>query len=115
MRYSCFFLLCGLLVGCSAKPVTDIPEVPKDHPANKFYNFVARNIVSDRVCRDYQGDPTIPMGEIAKGEKYVKIKDLAPGVFRFSDKAAEKKYLGVSFLQYQMFLQFPKLCAWEEK
>lgn len=113
-RSFCFFLILGALFGCSPKPMADIPEIPKDHPANKFYNFVAQNVVSDRVCRDFQGDPSIPMGEIVKGEKYLKMKELAPGVFRFSDKGTGKKYLGVSFLQYQLFLQIPKLCAWEE-
>lgn len=104
----------GLLTaGCSAPPPA-IPDIPKDHPAQKFYQFVSQNMVSDRVCRDDQGDPGIPMGEIVKGEKYARSAEIVPGVFRFEEKATGKKFLGVSFLQYSGLLQIPKVCAWED-
>lgn len=110
-------VLCMLfLPGCAKKNLPDIPGISKDHPANRFYQFVSQNLVSDRVCRDYQGDPNIPMGEIVEGGKYTKAdEELLPGVFRFKDNATGKIYLGVSFLQYSGFLQVPKLCSWEEK
>ena len=72
-------------------------------------------MLSDRVCRDDQGDPAIPAGKIEKGEGYTKLGDLTAGAFRFRDNTTGKKYLGVSFLQYSGFLQVPKVCAWEEK
>jgi len=72
-------------------------------------------MLSDRVCRDDQGDPSIPLGRIEKGEGYAKLEDVTAGVIRFRDTASGKKYLGVNFLQYSGFLQIPKICAWEEK
>jgi hypothetical protein len=111
--FTTLIFLGAFIAGCSASPA--ISDIPKDHPAQKFYQFVSQNMVSDNVCRDYQGDPRIPMGEIAKGEKYARSKDVVPGVFRFEEKATGKKFLGVSFLQYSGLLQIPKVCAWEEK
>ena len=72
-------------------------------------------MLSDKVCRDDQGDPAIPMGRIQAGEGFVKLGDLTAGVFRFRETATGKTYLAVSFLQYSGFLQIPKVCAWEEK
>jgi hypothetical protein len=105
----------SMLTGCSKTPNPMIPGIPAEHPANKFYQFVSQNMVSDKVCRDSQGDPGIPMGEVAKGTKYMKSPEIVPGVFRFRENATGKHYLGVSFLQYSGFLQIPKVCAWEEK
>jgi hypothetical protein len=109
------FIAGSMLTGCSKAPNPMIPGIPGEHPANRFYQFVSQNMVSDKVCLDYQGDPGIPMGEIAKGIKFLKSPEILPGVFRFMNKTTGKKYLGVSYLQYQGFLQLPKLCAWEEK
>ena len=109
-----FLMLCIFLAGCSAQP-SAIPGVPKNHPANKFYQAAQQGMLSDRVCRDNQGDPAIPMGRIEKGEGYTRSGDLTAGVFRFREAATGKRYLGVSFLQYNGFLQIPKVCAWEEK
>ena len=72
-------------------------------------------MLADRVCRDDQGDPAIPAGKIQKGEGYTKTGELTAGVFRFRNNTTGKNYLGVSFLQYNGFLQIPKVCAWEEK
>ncbi len=105
---------CALFAGCSAPAVTSIPSIPKDHPANKFYQFAQQGMLSDKVCRDNGGDPSIPIGKIEQGEGYSKSPELVPGVFRFSDNSNSKKYLGVSFLQYSGFLQVPKVCSWEE-
>ncbi|MFA7254893.1 MAG: hypothetical protein WC133_02180 [Candidatus Omnitrophota bacterium] len=102
------------LAGCSAPPA-QIPDLPKDHPAQKFYQAAQTGMLADRVCRDNLGDPLIPIGKIEKGEGYTKLGDLTAGVFYFRDNARGKKYLGVSFLQYSGFLQMPKVCAWEEK
>ena len=102
------------LAGCSAPP-SQIPGISKDHPANKFFQVAQQGILSDRVCRDNQGDPSIPMGKIEKGEGYTKLGNLTAGVFRFRKNATGKEYLGVSFLQYNGFLQIPKVCVWEEK
>lgn len=107
--------LAFLIAGCSPPPSETIPSIPKDHPANKFYQAAQQGMLSDKVCRDNRGDPTIPAGKIAKGEGYARSADLTAGVFRFQEKATGKKYLGVSFLQYSGFLQVPKVCAWEEK
>ena len=93
----------------------NIPSIPKDHPANKFYQAAQQGMLADRVCRDNKGDPSIPVGKIAKGEGYTKSPELTAGVFRFRENATGKQYLGVSFLQYNGFLQIPKVCAWEEK
>lgn len=114
VKFVIFCLSALILSGCFSKPVDNIPSIAQDHPANKFYQFVSQNPVTDRVCRDHKGDPSIPMGEISKGEKYERANDLVPGAFRFKDKTSGKKYLGVSYLQYQGFLQIPKLCSWEE-
>ncbi len=103
------------LAGCSAPVNGTIPTIPKDHPANKFYQAAQTGMLSDRVCRDNRGDPAIPAGKIQTGEGYTKIGELIAGVFRFQENATGKKYLGVSFLQYSGFLQIPKVCAWEEK
>ena len=108
-------VLCLFLAGCSKAADVMIPGIPKEHRANEFYQFVSQNMVSDRVCRDYQGDPGIPIGEIEAGKGYTKLTDLAPGVFRFRNNATQKQYLGVSFLQYSGFLQLPKVCVWEDK
>jgi hypothetical protein len=111
---SCFML--GIfLAGCSASPDINIPSIPKDHPAQKFYQAAQTGMLSDRVCRDNQGDPAIPIGKIKEGDGYAKTEDLTAGVFRFRENATGKEYLGVSFLQYNGFLQIPKVCAWEEK
>ena len=104
-----------MFFGCSAPANINIPSIPKDHPANKFYQAAQTGMLADRVCRDNQGDPTIPAGKIQTGEGYTKTGDLTAGVFRFRDNVSGKKYLGVSFLQYNGFLQIPKVCAWEEK
>ena len=103
-----------LIAGCSAPP-GQIPNIPKDHPANKFYQAAQTGMLSDRVCRDNEGDPAIPAGEVKVGERYTKLEELAPGVLRFRENATGKQYLGVSFLQYSGFLQIPKICSWEEK
>ena len=103
------------LAGCSAPTGINIPSLPKDHPANKFYQAAQQGMLSDKVCRDNQGDPAIPAGKIQKGEGYTKTGELTAGVFHFCDNTTGKKYLGVSFLQYSGFLQVPKVCAWEEK
>ena len=108
-------LLLLFLAGCSAPVNGTIPSIPKDHPANKFYQAAQQGMLSDKVCRDNQGDPTIPIGKIKKGEGYTKSAELVSGVFRFRETATGKQYLGVSFLQYNGFLQIPKVCAWEEK
>ncbi|MDD5226299.1 MAG: hypothetical protein PHV97_03820 [Candidatus Omnitrophica bacterium] len=111
---SCF-MLSIFLTGCSAPSNVNIPLIPKDHPAQKFYQAAQTGMLSDRVCRDNQGDPTIPVGKIEEGEGYTKTSDLTAGVFRFRGDTTGKEYLGVSFLQYNGFLQIPKVCAWEEK
>jgi len=103
------------LTGCSAPADVTIPSIPKDHPANKFYQAAQTGMLSDRVCRDNNGDPAIPVGKIAKGEGYMKSAELTAGVFRFRENATGKEYLGVSFLQYNGFLQVPKVCVWEDK
>ena len=108
-------LLLSFLAGCSAPVNGTIPSIPKDHPANKFYQAAQQGMLSDKVCRDNRGDPTIPAGKIVKGEGYTRSSELTAGVFRFRENATGKKYLGVSFLQYSGFLQIPKVCAWEEK
>jgi hypothetical protein len=104
-----------LLAGCSAPVENAIPSIPKNHPANKFYQAAQQGMLSDKVCRDNQGDPTIPIGKIEQGEGYAKLGDLTAGVFRFSDKSTGKKYLAVSFMQYSGFLQIPKVCTWEDQ
>ena len=109
------FMMTIFISGCSAPVHQNIPSLPKDHPANKFYQSAQTGMLSDRVCRDDQGDPTIPAGKIAQGERYSKTEELTAGVFRFRETATGKKYLGISFLQYNGFLQIPKVCAWEEK
>lgn len=103
-----------LFTGCFAPASDPIPSIPKNHPAQKFYRSAQQGMLSDKVCRDDQGDPSIPMGKIEKGEKYTKLAGVTAGVFRFRDKATGKQYLGVSFLQYSGFLQIPKVCAWED-
>jgi len=115
---SSFFCLCFFsfwVAGCSAPGDESIPSIPSDHPANKFYQAAQAGMLSDRVCRDHQGNPDIPVGKIEKGEGYTKTGNLAPGVFRFRETSNGKNYLGVSFLQYTGFLQIPKVCTWEEK
>jgi hypothetical protein len=111
MMAICFVVL---LAGCSPSPAV-IPGIPKDHPANRFYEAAQQGMLADKVCRDNGGDPTIPIGKIAKGEEYTKSRELVAGVFYFRNDASGKIYLGVSFLQYNGFLQIPKVCAWEEK
>lgn len=108
-------LLFPFLAGCSVPAEVAIPSIPKDHPANKFYQAAQQGMLSDKVCRDNQGDPAIPAGKIAEGAGYTKAEELAAGVFRFRENATGKQYLGVSFLQYNGFLQVPKICAWEDK
>ena len=102
-----------LAAGCSV-PDPDIRGIPKDHPAQKFYQAAQQGMLSDRVCRDNLGDPAIPVGKIEKNEGYTKTEDLIAGVFRFRDDSTGKKYLGVSFLQRSGFLQLPKICVWED-
>ena len=113
MRYF-LFLIAGLLAltGCqrSAEKSTGSPTIIRPG----FYRFVSANPVSDRVCREYKGDPSIPAGKVASGEGDTKVRDLASGVVLFTDNATGKRYFGVAYLQYQAFLQIPKLCAWEE-
>lgn len=108
----CFVVL---LAGCSAPVNSSIPQIPKDHPANRFYEAAQQGMLGDKVCRDNRGDPTIPIGKIQSGEGYTKSVELIPGVFYFRSDANEKIYLGVRFLQYNGFLQIPKVCAWEDK
>lgn len=103
-----------MLAGCLAQSSVEIPGLRGDHPAQDFYSFVSQNLVSDKVCRDHQGNPDIPMGKITAEEGYTKLEDLAAGVFRFREQETGKKYLGVTFLQYHGLLKIPKLCAWEE-
>jgi len=105
--------LAAFVAGCSAPPPR-IPGISKDHPANDFYQYARGMMISDRSCSDHQGSPDIPMGEIAKGEKYLKLEDLAPGVFRFRDTMTGKEYLGVSYMRQEGFLQLPQVCAWED-
>jgi len=108
-------LLLPFLAGCLVPTDQKIPSIPKDHPANKFYQFAQQGMLSDKVCRDNKGDPSIPIGKIEQGEGYSRSADLIPGVFRFTDHTSVKKYLGVSYLQYSGMLQLPKVCVWEEK
>lgn len=110
-----FIIAMFLVAGCSAPASVTIPSIPKDHPANKFYQAAQQGMLADKVCRDNQGDPAIPAGKIVKNEGYTKTEELTAGVFRFRETSTGKKYLGVSFLQYSGFLQIPKVCSWEEK
>ena len=114
-KFTAQILLVVFFAGCSASVSDTIPLIPKDHPANKFYHSAQLGMLSDKVCRDDQGDPTVPAGKIAEGKGYTKLGDLTAGVFRFRENATGKQYLGVSFLQYSGFLQIPKVCAWEKK
>ena len=109
------FIASLVCLGCKPAVEQTIPGISEDHPANKFYEFVSRNMATDDICHDYEGDPSIPMGEIAEGRGYVRSKDLVPGAFRFSDIKTGQKYLGVIYMQYQGILQLPKLCSWKEK
>jgi hypothetical protein len=111
MTVVCFVVLVS---GCSPTPST-IRGIPKDHPAQKFYEAAQQGMLADKVCRDNKGDPTIPIGKIMDGAGYTKSQELMAGVFFFRDDANGKIFLGVSFLQYNGFLQIPKVCAWEEK
>ncbi len=104
-----FFFLSGCTV-----PAPEIPNIPKDHPAQKFYQSAQQGMLSDKVCLDGHGNPAIPMGKIQTGQGYTKQEELTAGVFRFRENATGKIYLGVSFMQYNAFLQVPKVCAWEE-
>jgi len=106
-------VLAVFLTGCSVPP--PIAGIPKDHPANGFYQHASRSLISDKSCRDYKGSPDIPMGEIAKGERYRKTEALAPGVFRFVENATGKSYLAVSYMKRSGFLQLPQACVWEDK
>lgn len=118
VKINCFVLLILAVfsvAGCKPSSFQEIPGIAKDHPANKFYAQASYSVLTDKTCKENQGNPNIPMGEVAKGEKYGKNADLAPGVFRFREKATGKTFLGVSYLQWEMFLQFPKLCSWEEE
>ena len=110
---SCLCLLFFFFAGCSVPP--PIPGIPKDHPANGFYQHASRSLLSDKSCRDYQGSPDIPMGEIAKGERYRKTETPASGVFRFVENATGKSFLAVSYMKRSGFLQLPQACVWEEK
>ncbi len=112
-KFAIGILLGIFAAGCSV-PDPAIPGIPKDHPAQKFYQAAQQGMLSDRVCRDNLGDPEIPIGKIEKNEGYTKAGDLTAGVFRFREDGTEKKYLGVSFLQRSGFLQLPKICAWED-
>ena len=114
-NFAGLIFLVTFFAGCSAPVSGTIPSIPKDHPAQKFYQAAQTGMLADRVCRDNLGDPLIPIGRIEKGEGYTKLGNLTTGVFYFRDNAHGKKYLGVSFLQYSGFLQMPKVCAWEEK
>ena len=114
-NFAGLILLLPFLAGCSAPVNGTIPSIPKDHSAQKFYQAAQTGMLSDRVCRDNSGDPAIPIGKIEQGEGYTKNGELTAGVFRFRETATGKNYLGVSFLQYNGFLQIPKVCAWEEK
>ncbi|MFH1799695.1 MAG: hypothetical protein ABH891_02445 [Candidatus Omnitrophota bacterium] len=114
-RLAGLILLLPFLTGCSVPADVNIPSISKDHPANKFYQAAQQGMLADRVCRDKQGDPSIPIGKIEKGEGYTKSSELTAGVFRFRENTTGKQYLGVSFLQYSGFLQIPKVCSWEEK
>lgn len=106
-------IVLGLFVaGCSIPP-EGIPEIPEDHPAQQFYRTASHSLVSDQSCRDLKGSPDIPMGEIEKGGKYVKLGELIPGVFIFEEPAAGKGYLAVSYMKGSGFLQMPKACSWE--
>ena len=107
------FVFAVSLIGCSVPP--PIPGIPKDHPANGFYQHASRSLISDKSCRDYRGSPDIPMGEIAKGVRYRKTGTSISGVFRFVDSATGKSYLGVSYMQRSGFLQLPQACVWEDK
>lgn len=91
-----------------------IPGISKDHPANGFYQYASRSLLSDKACRDYKGSPDIPMGEIAKGERFQKTEELAPGVFRFRENTTGKSFLGISYMKRSGFLQIPQACVWEE-
>jgi len=108
-------LLAGVVAGCSVPADSRIPSIANDHPANAFYQAAQAGMLSDKVCRDDQGDPSIPIGKIGKGEGYAKLEEVIAGVIRFRDTVTGKKYLGVHFLQYNGFLQVPKICSWEEK
>ncbi len=100
------------LVGCSSPP--PIPGIPGDHAANEFYRHASHSLLSDKSCRKYGGNPDIPMGEIVKGERYLKTQELAPGVFRFTETATGQGYLAVSYMKRSGFLQIPQACVWEE-
>ncbi len=109
-------LISGIMAaGCSASVNSAIPQIPKDHPANRFYEAAQQGMLGDKVCLDNKGDPTIPIGKIQGGEGYTKSVEITPGVFYFRNDATSKIYLGVRFLQYTGFLQIPKVCAWEDK
>lgn len=108
-------LLCFFADGCSAPSDKPIPSIAKTHPANKFYQAAQTGMLSDNACRDNLGNPSIPIGKIGKDREYTKFEELTAGVFRFRENASGKQYLGVSFLQYNGFLQIPKICSWEEK
>ncbi len=106
------FCFLGFFAGCSA-PSDSIPDIPQNHPAQKFYKSAQTGMLSDKVCKDLNGRVDISASAINEGDKFLKAKDILPGVFLFSPKDSNRKYLGVSFMQYSGFIQIPKVCYWE--
>ena len=109
-----FFVLVFFLGVSGCSPENSIEGIPQDHPANGFYRYASRSLISDKSCRDYGGSSDIPMGEIVKGERYRKTGELAPGVFRFMENKTGESYLAVSYMKRSGFLQLPQACVWEE-
>ena len=70
---------------------------------------------SNKVCKDFNGMTSFPVGEVNEQKGYTKLEILAPGAFRFREEVTGKRYIGVSFLKMEWFLIVPQVCVWEEK
>ena len=114
--------ICGYVRNISKKEWSDVPiYITIDHFWHFITKVINRRALGKIINNNKQSSDVVQelFKEYAlwdkKGEGYTKSPELTAGVFLFQENATGKKYLGVSFLQYNGFLQIPKVCAWEEK
>jgi hypothetical protein len=99
-----------VMIGCAA-PV-DIP-LPKDHPAYGFYQTANAFNVSSQECSKLKGSLEIRPDKIGPGREYEKVKEFAPGLFWVKQKATQRQFVTVLFMEYGLVTSLPRTCSWD--
>ncbi len=105
-------LLCSIFIAGGCAVPVDIPSLPKEHPAQGFYQTANTSHVSASECSKLRGSLGIRPDKIGLSGDYEKSKELAPGLFIVRQKSTGKEFVTVLFMEYGLVASMPRTCSW---